>query len=463
MHRRIDNHAAMPARAWQPYDWNPNMPRIHCLLLTTLALIAGCTQHRTPLANTATPALSNRESQALCLAATSGTSSVEFALVQAQSMVRQQPQRPELWIAVGRGWVRQARLTTDPGFYVNVDACVSEALLANPGFVPALELRSLVLMNNHQFESARSLAEQILVRAPESVIANGTLSDALLELGRYPEAARAVQAQMNAHPGMAASARASHLNWLKGDTRSAELFIRDALMERNAADPEAAAWAFVEAGMIYWQKGDYSGSDALFSEALKWLPDYPAALAGRGRVALAKGDAAMAITNLTIAQRKHPLVETAWLLGDAYALAGDNAQAKSAYDDAERQGRRGDKFTLALFFASKNRNADEAVRLLDEERKSRGGIFVDDAYAWALYRSGRIAEAQRMSAQALRLGTQDARLLFHAGAIELANGERAQGRVLIEKALQLNPGFDLDGAAEARRLLAPMPASVAGN
>jgi tetratricopeptide (TPR) repeat protein len=461
--RCIDNHAAMPARAWQLYDWNPAMPRNISLLLTMLVMIAGCTQQPAPHTNAATPALSNRESQALCLASTGGNSTVELALAHVQSAVRQQPQRPDLWIAVGRGWVRQARLTTDPGFYVNVDACASEALLVNPGFVPALELRSLVLMNNHQFESARVLAEQILAKAPESVIANGTHSDALLELGRYPEAARAAQAQMNAHPGMAASARAAHLNWLKGDVRSAELFIRDALMERNAADPEAAAWAFVEAGMIYWQKGDYAGADALFAEALNWLPDYPAALVGRGRVALARGDADTAIATLKVSLAKRPLVETAWLLGDAYALAGDNAQAKRAYGDAERQGRRGDKFTLALFFASKNRNVDEAVRLLDEERKSRGGIYVDDAYAWALYRAGRMGEAQRMSAQSLRLGTRDARLLFHAGAIELANGERAHGRVLIEQALQLNPGFDLDGAAEARRLLAPVPASVAGN
>ena len=439
------------------------MSRIHCLLLSTLVLITGCTQQPAALTNAALPALANRESQALCLASTGGKSTVELALAHAQSAVRLRPDHAEVWVAAGRDWVRQARLTTDPGFYVNVDGCASEALLATPGFVPALELRSLVLMNNHQFESARALAEQILARAPDSVIADGTLSDALLELGRYPEAARAAQAQMNAHPGMAASARAAHLNWLKGDTRSAELFIRDALMERNAADPEAAAWAFVEAGMIYWQKGDYAGADALFAEALNWLPEYPAALAGRGRVALAKGDAATAIANLTIAQRKHPLVETAWLLGDAYTLSGDSAHAQRAYGDAERQGRRGDKFTLALFFASKNRNADEALRLLDEERRSRGGIYVDDAYAWALYRAGRTHEAQRMSAQAMRLGTHDARLLYHAGAIDLANGERSQGRALIEQALRLNPGFDVAGAVEARQLLAPTSTNMANN
>jgi tetratricopeptide (TPR) repeat protein len=266
---------------------------------------------------------------------------------------------------------------------------------------------------------------------------------------------------MNAYPGMAANARAAYLNWLKGDTHSAKLFIRDALMDRNADDPEAAAWTFVEAGMIYWQQGDYDGADAIFSEALTWVPDYPAALVGRGRIAIAKGDAASAIADLAKAQRLHPLVETAWLLGDAYTLAGYDELARLAYNEAERQGRRGDKFTLALFFASKNQHVAEAVRLLDEERQSRGGVYVDDAYAWALYRAGHVDEARHVSEQALRLGTRDARLLYHAGAIALAAGDRAHGRALVTQALALNPKFDFTGAMEARRLLAPT--QLAGN
>jgi tetratricopeptide (TPR) repeat protein len=210
--------------------------------------------------------------------------------------------------------------------------------------------------------------------------------------------------------------------------------------------------------MIYWQQGDYDGADAIFSEALRWLPNYPAALVGRGRVALAKGQAQAAIADLRAAQRRRPLVETAWLLGDAYTLAGDGEHAQQAYADAERQGRRGDKFTLALFLASKNRDGDQALRLIEEERRARGGVYVDDAYAWALYRAGRFDEARQASAQALRLGTHDARLLFHAGAIALADGERAQGRQWIGQALALNPAFDLSGAAEARQLLStPTP------
>ena len=439
------------------------MSRLPACIFPALLLLAACTHQRAPAVAAANPVSATRESQAICLATVDGATPVDRDLQHAQSSARQRPDRAEAWLAAGRGWVRKARLEADPGFYVNVDACASEALHAQHDYVPALELRSLVLMNNHEFEAARVLAEQILARAPDSVIAEGTLSDALLELGRYPEAARAAQAQMNLHPGMAANTRAAHLNWLKGDIRSAGLFIRDALLDRNAADPEAAAWTFVEAGTMYWQQGDYDGADAIFAEALRWLPEYPPALVGRGRVALAKGQAQAAIGFLADAQRRHPLVETAWLLGDACTLAGDDDRARQAYAEAERQGRRGDKFTLGLFFASKNRNSDEALRLIEDERRSRGGVYVDDAYAWALYRAGRLAEARRASTQALRLGTRDARLLYHAGAIELALGEKSRGRELVTEALALNPKFDVTGAVEARRLLDPAAIRLAGN
>jgi Flp pilus assembly protein TadD len=117
------------------------------------------------------------------------------------------------------------------------------------------------------------------------------------------------------------------------------------------------------------------------------------------------------------------------------------------------EGRRGDRLTLALFYLAKNRDLEEAERLLRDEHSGRGGIYVDDALAFLLYRQGRLAEARTASDRALRLGTPDARLLYHAGAIRLAAGERTAGRRLLQRALRQNPVFDWTGAAEARALL----------
>jgi tetratricopeptide (TPR) repeat protein len=429
--------------------------------LLAVALAAGCRQPPKPAASSVLQA--SDESRDLCLADPGDATSVDQELRSLQAGARKLPKVSGNWILIGRQWVRKARITSDPGFYLNVEGCAVAALKVEPGSLQALGLRSLVLMNDHRFDEARQLAGEILARDPEDEIALGTLSDALLELGRYEEAAQAAQRQMSLRPGMVAHARGSYIRWLKGDTRNAKAFIRDALIDRNARDPEPAAWAFAEAATIFWHEADYDGADAVYAEALKWVPDYSAALVGRGRIALAKEQPRHAIGYLEKAYRLHPLPETAWLLGDAREMVGDAAAAREAYRLVVQQGRRGDKLTLALFYATKNRDIDEAVRLIEEERKGRGGIYVEDAYSWVLFRAGRIAEAKNASERAVRIGTKDARLLYHAGAIRMAAGDEAGGRRLVKQSLSLNPKFDWTGAAEARRLVEPTSKKTATN
>jgi tetratricopeptide (TPR) repeat protein len=433
------------------------MSRTLALVALCSAFLGACAQtHESPLASLATARATAAagSDRTLCLADPNGATAVDAKLRGAQQAATKLPGAADRWVAAGREWVRKARLGSDPGFYVNVDGCASQALAVEPLSIAALELRGLVLMNSHQFEQARASSEQILAAEPENVTALGTLSDALLELGRYDEAAVAAQRQMNVRPGMASSARGSYLRWLHGDTRRAKLLIRDALVGRDAADPEPAAWVLAEAANIYWHEADYDGADALYAEALRWVTDFPAALTGRGRVALAAGNADRAVEYLRRAQQARPSVENAQLLGDALLLAGDTAGATGAFEQAEKLGRRGDKLGLALFLLGQNRDLAQAQQLIEEERSTRGGVYLDDAYAWALFRNGRLESARAMSAQALRLGTRDARLLYHAGAIALAAGERDEGKKLLDQALRLNPRFDPVAAAQARDLLA---------
>lgn len=426
-------------------------------LLLGCALAAGCARPPAPVVPDAGDAqpkelLASLSPRDLCLADPGADGSEGRRLHAALDQARKRGS-PDDWVRLGNEWVRKARLTSDSAFYVNVSACATTALELEADSLPALGLRGQALMNDHKFEEARALAARILELDPEDVAALGLLSDALLELGRYDEAADAAQRQMRARPGMAAHVRGSYLRWLRGDTRRAKLLIRDALVDRDASDPEPAAWTFVEAGTIYWQEADYAGADSIYAEALRWIPDYPGALVGRARVALARKDPASAIPWLEKAYAERPLAETAWLLGDARAMAGDAAGAERAYAEVVGHGRRGEGLILAAFYAAKNREIEEALRLIEAERRSRGGVYVEDVYAWALYRAGKIAEARQASDRALRLGTRDARLLYHAGAIRIAAGEAARGRDLVRQALALNPAFDCTGAAEARSLL----------
>jgi tetratricopeptide (TPR) repeat protein len=393
------------------------------------------------------------EAREICLSDVAGKASIDEAIRASQTRARALPTKPEGWVRVGWDWVRKARLSGDPGFYVNVGSCADEALRQAPSDRGALELRGLVLMNDHRFEEARQAIEQLLAQDPQNPIALGTLSDALLELGRFDEAVEAAQRSADVKPGPVAYARASYFRWLTGDREGAKRFIRAALDGRDRSDPEPAAWTFVEAAKIFWHEADYDGADAVLAEALRWVPDYAPALVARGRVALSREQPERAIAFLERAHRVQPLPETAWLLANARAMHGDVAGAEAERRRVVEAGRRSDRLTLALFYATTNQSIDEALRLIEAERAGRGGVYVDDTYAWVLYRAGRLDEARRASDSAMRLGTPDARILYHAGAIQMAAGLPA-GRALVEKALALNPRFDVTGAAEARALLA---------
>jgi tetratricopeptide (TPR) repeat protein len=395
------------------------------------------------------------EARRLAFAPTDGQAPVDKRLVDLVKVARLQPRKLETWILLGRAWVWKARESSDPGYYLNAKACADLALDLSPGNSLALGLRALVLLNDHEFAEARALAQSLVDADPADPMAWGSLSDALFELGDLERADRAAQTMMDLKPSLPAYTRASYFQWLAGDVRgaveSARLAI-DAGGDRDNAEPRA--WSLVQAAMLFWHVGDYDGADAGFEQALAVIRDYPPALVGRGRVAMAHGDASWAVDFFRRAHERSPLVETAWLLGDALEAKGDETGAGAIFARAERDGTRTDRRTLSLLYSTRDEKPHEALRLAEEERATRGDPYTDDALAWALYRNGRYDEARTAIDRARRYGTNDARLLFHQGAIYVASGDRAKGRKLVARALAQNPKFDRRGEAEARKLLA---------
>jgi tetratricopeptide (TPR) repeat protein len=391
----------------------------------------------------------------LALAKVEGTRPVDLDIRRLQELAAKPNPGPDAWVLLGRAWVKKAREASDPGFYLNAKACADAALDVAPDHRAALNLTGLVLLNQHKFDDARDLADKILLKTPDDRMALGTRSDALLEVGRYDEAQQAAQRMMDIKPNLPAYIRASHFEWLRGDTKAALDSARHAIdAGRDPNDPEPRCWALVHAATLFWHQGDLKGADAGYEAALKECADYPPALAGRGRVALASGDGARAAELLAKSHAASPLPETAWLLGDARAAAGDAKGAEEAYALVVKAGRASDPRTLARFWATKDKEHDQAVKLAQEEKKIRDDLWTEDTLAWALYRAGKIAEAKAASDKATALGTKDPALLYHAGAIKIAAGDKAAGLKLVKEALALNARFDVTGAAEAEKLAA---------
>ena len=274
-----------------------------------------------------------------------------------------------------------------------------------------------------------------------------------MELGNIEQAQKSLEKLQDLQAGMAFFTRYSYLCWLRGDIKGANDALLAALQRRDMRNPHSAAWTFVQGAEISWHRNDLVGAEALYNESLKWLPDYPLALVGLARVAMARDNPHGAIAFLQKIEASKLSAEAVWLLADASEMAGDQVAADKSQARVIALARTGDPLLLARFLSTKDRDHSLALKLITKEKQTRGGIYIEDVYAWALYRLGRFEEAQIAIEKALNWGTKDAKLLYHAGAIKIAVGDTQGGIALVRKALSIQPSFDYTGSMEAARLV----------
>src|SRR5262249_17807213 len=160
-----------------------------------------------------------------------------------------------------------------------------------------------------------------------------------------------------------------------------------------------------------------------YRSSLTTFPDYFRAVAGLGRVRAARGDVTGAIAEYERAVQIVPDPSFVAALGDLYKIAGRETDAAQQYRLVEQIGHLSKingviyNRQLATFFADHEINRDEAYQNARREFEVRQDIYGADALAWTALKAGKLDEAQSAIKDAMKLGTKDARILFHAGMI----------------------------------------------
>src|SRR5881392_4108032 len=352
---------------------------------------------------------------------------------------------PDDYVELASAFMRKSRESGDPGYYARANAAVERALALDPNDYGALRTAPWVLLGLHDFRGALAAAERARAVEPEDWWNYGTLADACGELGDYARALQAAQRMVDLRPGLPSYARSAFLRALFGDRAGALELLQLAVAAGSARDPEGRAWALVHLGHEDFASGDLAAAGRAYARALDVFPDYYMALGGLGRVRAAEGQLAAAADLYRRAVARVPAPDLVAALGDVHDAAGHA-------DEAERQ--------LALVYADHDRRPEEALRLARLEAAGRGDIYTDDTLAWACYKNGRLAEAARAAHRALRLGTEDAMLHYHAGTIAAALGHERIATRHLRRALRLNPHFDLRQAPLARQALAALERPV---
>jgi tetratricopeptide (TPR) repeat protein len=351
--------------------------------------------------------------------------------------------------------LRQARATGNGGLAIQAEGLLRTALAAGFSY-EAQRMLGTVLAAQHRFRDAIAAAEQARAIEPSDPWNDGVIGDAHLELGDYDAAFTAFDAMMRKRPSAAAYGRASYARELQGDLDGALRLMQMALDATSAHDPEAQAWHHAQLGDLHYQRGHLGAAEREHRHAAFTFADHPLALAGLARVDAARGNLPSALAGYATLMAHTPMPEYAARMAELEQTLGRPLEAARHRALAE-QGWRTDvpePAHLARLLAGDRDRADEALAIAEQGASDRQDIFTMDAVGWAALRAGRIARAVEASRLALRTGTRDRAILYHAAAIAAAAGDRDRARTLATRALEGHPTFDVVLAPEARALLA---------
>ncbi len=419
---------------------------------------------RTAMDAAASPAARDTARPESMPSATPGPTSPTTAEIEAlQARLAEDPDDAEALRDLGLALLQRVRETADPSLYERADEAFERARSLAPDDAMILVGIGGLELARHDFEEALESAHDALSLRPALAPAKAIEVDALVELGRYPDAVTAAADLLALGIDLTSLARASYLREIHGNLDGALTAMEQAAAAPSLA-PENTAYVTTIKGNLLVLVGRRPEARAAYQEALALVPDHAPALAGLGRLAVGDDDLTAAVEWFDRAATIAPLPEYLVALGEAREAAGDASAAEESYAlvrfETELFEANGVDVDLeSALFEADHGAPPTALRLAEAAYADRQTIRTADALAWASHHAGLPADAKRLSDEALRLGTRDPLLLYHAGMIASAAGDPSEAVPLLEDALRLDPGFSATGAAAARAELARLDAS----
>ena len=398
------------------------------------------------------------ETELLKPVTTNQATAADTQISSAQGVIQKSPSDPRGYNMLASAFMQKARETGDFSFNARAEESLKQSFKVAPDNYEGLKLQAVLKLVYHQFAEALQIAKRVQATNNRDQEIYGTIVDAQVELGDYKSAVEAAQKMVDLKPNMASYSRISYLRSLHGDTKGSIEAMKMAISAANPQNPESVAWCRVHLGDELMNDGKAIEAEREYDHALYLFPDYHLALAAKARARFGASDTENAISHYKRAIERSPLPEYVAPLGDIYAKLGRTEEARQQYEQVEfieKLGASAGTYSnqLALFWANHDIRLDDALAAAEREYAERKDINTSDIFAWCLYKKGRFAEAKTAIDGALRLGTLDSRLLYHAGMIAAATGDNQKSVDYLEQALKINPNFDVLQADVAREKL----------
>jgi tetratricopeptide (TPR) repeat protein len=316
---------------------------------------------------------------------------------------------------------QRAREGAKPALYTEASGALDRALELFPGNYEALKLRVAVLLGLHDFSEALRRAKELNKKVPDDIAVRGYLVDAEMALGDYEEAEKEAQWILDLRRGSTLGfEKAAALREAFGDPEGAIEFYNEALLRTPAGEKAERAGLMTRNARLQMAAENAAKAKELLEMALAADPGSQDALAGLAALAASQGN----YTEAVGLSRKR--VEQSPGAGNTYDLAvmlersGQAAEAEKEYLAFETMARAemgktlNSNRELVFYYADYRKDAAQALAIAAKEAEKRHDSATLDAWAWALYRSGKVAEGRTQMDRALAPGVRDKGYLCHA-------------------------------------------------
>ena len=358
------------------------------------------------------------------------------------------PDNSKLLTKLGAAYIQKARESNDPEFYSLAEDVLNRAIKRDPDNFLALAELGSVYLSRHHFKEALELSQKALTLNPYSAYTYGVMVDAQTELGMYDEAVASVQKMIDARPDLSSYSRVSYIRELKGDTQGA-IDAMKAAVTAGSPIAENTAWCRVQLGNLFYNKGDVETAEKIFQFVVKDFPEYIHGYGALAKIHFHRKQYKEAIELYHKTLEKNSLPEYLIALGDLYTLTGEKEKAEEMYQKVKfintmfKEKGVDTDLELALFNADHNRNLKESLK--DAEESLENGSQSIKTYhilAWTNFKLGNYEDAGKNIESALRLGTKDPLMYYHAGKIYEKLGMTNKAKEYSNLALKINPYYE---------------------
>lgn len=379
----------------------------------------------------------------------------------AQEKVQSTPGNHSLWTALGDAIAREFRDTADESLYAHAENIYLRALGLNPSDIQALCGMAWVTGGRHEFPQSIEWAQRALTMDAQCADALGILGDAQLALGDMDQAAETYQRMMDSRPDLSSWSRGAHLLWMTGDKAKA-LWLMEKSIRAGGPYAENTDWCRAQLATMLFHDGALVPALQTLEPALAAGSRNRQVLLAAARILAAQGKHDQAKQHLTRLLESGPQHDALVLLGDLHAVTGNSPEAERCYAEVEKllekhrsthaNGGSHGHLAMAKFYADHDRNLPEAMRLAEPSMETRNPAEAD-IVAWVCHKNGRQKEAIALMKRALKHGTPDPSIRYHAGMIAAAAGDKSAAQRRLQEALSMNPQFDLIQAPLAKEAL----------